>query len=82
MAFRDPGGAKCAWRRTASAARLMAISESCFEPLVSGDQKAFGQSFSTALPVQAFKELPCLEFFSVVQHVRHIEGPPSWGPTL
>ena len=40
MAFRDPRGAKCAWTRTASAARLMAILESCFEPLVSGDQKS------------------------------------------
>ena len=79
MAFRDPGGAKCAWRRTASAARLMAISESCFEPLVSGDQKAFGQSFSTALPIQAHRGLPCMWPFLVVQHVRHIEGPPWLG---
>ena len=36
-----------------------------------------GQSFSLALPVQALKRLPCLGSFSVVPHVRHIEG-PSW----
>ena len=39
----------------------------------------FGQSFSTALPVQALRGLPCLGSFSVVQHVRHIEGTPWMG---
>ena len=42
----------------------------------------FGQSFSVALPIQSLRALPCLGSFSVVQHVRHIEGPPGWGPTL
>ena len=60
MASGDSGGAKCAWTRTASAARLMAISESCREPLVAGDQKAFGQPFSIALPIQAHRGLPCM----------------------
>ena len=34
----------------------------------------FGQSFSIALPVQAFRGLPCLGSFSVVWSIRHIEG--------
>ena len=42
----------------------------------------FGQSFSTVLSLQALKGLPCLGSFSVVQYIRHIEGPPGWGPTL
>ena len=42
----------------------------------------FGQSFSIAPPVQALRGLPCLESFSVVRCIRHIEGPPGWGPTL
>jgi len=36
----------------------------------------FGQSFSIAQPIQALKGIPCLGSFSVVRHVRHIEGPP------
>ena len=36
----------------------------------------FGQSFSVALLVQALKGIPCLGSFFVVQHIRHIEGPP------
>ena len=40
LACRDPGGAKCAGTRTASAAGIMALSESFFEPLVADDQKA------------------------------------------
>ena len=35
----------------------------------------FGQSFSVAPPIQALRGLPCLESFSVVLLVRHIEGP-------
>ena len=81
MACRDPGGAKCAGIRTASAV-VMALSESFLEPLVADDQKASGQSFSVGPPVQALTGLPCLGSFSVVQCVRHIEGSPSWGPTL
>ena len=40
MACRDPGGAKCAGTQTASAAGVMALSESFFKPLEAGDQKA------------------------------------------
>ena len=36
----------------------------------------FGQSLCIALPIQALRELPCLGSFSVVQRIRHIEGPP------
>ena len=36
----------------------------------------FGQFFSIAPPVQALRGLPCLGSFSVVQCIRHIEGPP------
>ena len=75
LACGDPGGAKCAGTQTASAAGIMALSESFFQPLVASEG-LFGQSFSIALPVQALRELPCLGSFSVVQHVRHIEGPP------
>ena len=39
----------------------------------------FGQSFSIAPPIQALRGLPCLGFFSVVQYVRHTEGPPLLG---
>ena len=40
LACRDPGGAKCAGTWTASATGVMAPSESFFEPLVTGNQKA------------------------------------------
>ena len=49
LACGDPGGAKSAGTRTASAAGVMALSESSFEPLVAGDQKASLTS-SVALP--------------------------------
>ena len=85
MACGDPGGTKYAGKQTASAAGVRALSESFFEPLVAGDQKASLAS----LPVQALRGLPCLGSFSVVGGVRHIEGPPPprpaplvWGPTL
>ena len=39
----------------------------------------FGKSFSIAPPIQAFSGFPCLGSVCVV---RHIEGPPSWGPTV
>ena len=42
----------------------------------------FGQSFSVALPIQALRGIPCLGSFSMVWHIRHIEGPPGWDPTL
>ena len=34
----------------------------------------FGQSFSVAPPVQAFRRVPCLGSFSVVWRIRHVEG--------
>jgi len=47
----------------------MLLSESFFN-LVAGDQKA-------SPPVAALRGLPCLEDFSVVQCVRHIELPSA-----
>ena len=41
MTCRDTGSAKCARTRTASAAGVMSLSESFFEPLVAVDQKAY-----------------------------------------
>ena len=80
MACRDPGSAKYARTRTASAAGVMALSESFFEPLNSCPSEGlFGQSFSTALPIQALRRLPCLGSFSVVWCVMDIEGPPWLG---
>ena len=51
---------------------------SCSWPL----EGLFGQSLSIAPPIQALRGLPCLGSFSVVRPIRHIEGPPDWGPTL
>ena len=75
------GGAAASFVGTwmASATGVMAPSESFFEPLVAGNQKASLTSFSIALPIQALRGLPCLGPFSVVHHVRHIEGPPWLG---
>ena len=33
----------------------------------------FGQCFFVALPFQAFRGLPCLRFFSVIWHIRHLK---------
>ena len=49
MACGDPGGAKCAGTRIASAAGVMALSESFFKPLVAGNQKASLTSLSSYL---------------------------------
>ena len=78
------GGAAASFVGTwmASATGVMAPSESFFEPLVAGNQKASLTSFSIALPIQALRGLPCLGPFSVVHHVRHIEGPPLAGVLL
>ena len=76
LACGDPGGTKCAGTWTASLAGVMALSESFFEPLVAGDQKASGQPLSVAPPIHALRGLPCLGSFSVVRGVKHIEGPP------
>ena len=46
LACRDPGGTKCAETQTASVAGVTALSESFFEPLVAGDQKASLASLS------------------------------------
>ena len=44
---------------------------------VAGDEKASVASlFSVALPVEALGGLPCLGCSSVVQCIRHVEGPP------
>ena len=82
LACRDPGGAKYAGTWTASSTGVMALSGSFFEPLIAGNQKASGHSFSIALPVQALRGFPYLGTFSVVWQVRNIEGPPAWGPSL
>ena len=49
LACGDPGGSKCAGTWTASAAGVMALSESFFEPLAAGDQKASLASLSPYL---------------------------------
>ena len=46
MACRDTGSAKYAGTQAASAAGVMALSESLFEPLVAGDQEASLASLS------------------------------------
>ena len=46
MACEDPGGAKCTETWTVSAAGVMALSESFFEPLIAGDQIASLASLS------------------------------------
>ena len=61
----------------------MAPSESFFEHLVAGHQRAsLAKSFSVALPIQALRGPPCLWSFSAVRHIRHIEGPPGWSSNL
>ena len=81
LACGDPGGAKCAGTRTASAIGVMAPPESFFS-YIWRSEGLFGQSFSVAPPVQALRGLPCLGSFSVVWRIRHIEGAPGWGPAL
>ena len=77
LACGNPGGAKCAGTRTASAAGVIALSESLFWASCSWRSEGlFGLSFSTALPFLALRGLPYLGSFSVVQRVRHIK-PPS-----
>ena len=58
MLCRDPGGTKCAGTRTASVTGVMALSETFFEPLVAGDQKAFLASLSPKL--RPFRHLESL----------------------
>ena len=47
LGCRDSGGAKSAGTRTASFAEVTVLSESLFEPLVAGDQKASLASLSS-----------------------------------
>ena len=63
---------------------VMALSESFFEFLVAGDQKAplASLSLSVAPPVQAFRGLPCLESFFDVWCISLLKEHPGWGPTL
>ena len=75
MARRDPGGIKCAGTRTASAAGVMALSESFFEPLVTDDQKASLASLSPHLcPFRHIEGPPWLGSYSVDWHIRHLKG--------
>ena len=60
----------------------MALSESSFEPVVAGDQKASLASVSPTPPVQALRGLPCLGSFTVVWPIRHIEGATLAGVLL
>ena len=83
MACGDPGGAKCAGTWTASAAGVMALSESFFEPLAAGDQKASLASLSLLLC--PFRQLegslgwgPSLLF----SESGTLSGHPGWGPSL
>ena len=65
---------------TASTAGVMALSESFLEPFVAGNQKASLADLSPWLCLfKALRGLPYLRCFSVVQHIRHREGPPWLG---
>ena len=76
-----PGSSKCAGTRTVSATGVMALSESLFQACCSWQSEGlFGQSFSVAPPIQAHRGLPCLGSYSVDRHIRHLKGPPGWGP--
>ena len=69
LACGNPGRVKCAGTQTASTAGVMALSESFFEPLVAGDQKASLASLSSQLH-------PFGHLEGSLPGVRHIEGPP------
>ena len=59
----------------------MTLLESFFEPLVAWRSEGyFSQSIFIVPPIQVLRELPCLGSFSVLPHIRHIEGLPIWGP--
>ena len=83
MGLGDPGGAKCTRTSTASAAGVMALSESFLKPLAAGDQKASLTSLSPLAPlIQALRGLPCLGSSSVVWCLWRLKQHPGWGPTL
>ena len=76
LAWGDPGSAKCAGTRTASAAGVNALSESFFPGSCSWwSEGLFGQSFSVVPPIRALRQLPCLGSFSVVLHMGTERGP-------
>ena len=73
LTWGGPGGAKCAGTRVPPSQELQPFLKLC----VAGDEKASVASlFSVALPVEALGGLPCLGCSSVVQCIRHVEGPP------
>ena len=75
MACGYPGGAECAATWAASAAGVMALSESFFEPLVTDDQKASLASLSPHLcPFRHIEGPPWLGSYSVDWHIRHLKG--------
>ena len=74
LACGDAGGAKCAGTQTSSTIGIMALSVIFWASCSWWSEFLFGQSFSTALPIQALRGLPCLESISIAQCVRHIEG--------
>ena len=76
MACGDPGGAKlcrdtdCFRHKRYGPIRVFFRASCSWR-----SEGLFGQSFSIVLPIQALTGLPCLGSFSIVQRVRHIEGP-------
>ena len=90
MAFRVPGGTKRAGTWTTSAARVMVLSESFFEPLVAGDQKACLGCLSPLLyPFRHLEGLlpgdrgaPLAGVLLCTSVHQALEGAPWVGPTL
>ena len=81
LAFRDPGSNKYAGTQTASAAGVLALSESFFGPLVAGYQKFSLASLS--LWLCPFRHLEGFLYrHSVVRGISHLKEHPGWGPTL
>ena len=77
MACGDPGGAKCTGTLTASVAEVMTLSESFFEPLVAGDQKASLASLS--LWLCPFRDLEGFLYRrSVVRGISHLKEHSGW----
>ena len=78
----DPGGAKCEGTQIVFRQELWPY-QLFFFPRPSCSwwpEGLFGQSFSITPPIQALRLLPCQESFSVVWHIRYIEGyPPRLG---
>ena len=84
MGCRDPGSAKCAGTRNASATGIMALSKFFFHSSCSWRSEGlFGQSFSIAPPTQALKRapLPGVHLCCSVRQT-HRGGPPWMGVLL